>query len=102
VIAPLTNSRKKHLRGLGHTLSPLVLIGKEGVSTTVIGSIEDALQAHELIKVKMGKGCLLDKKETAQSIAAQTGSSLVQLVGKTMLFYRPNPDKPNSISLGLP
>ena len=48
----LKGFQKKHLRGLAHKLSPVVYIGKKGVSDTLMKSLEEALNSHELIKIK--------------------------------------------------
>ena len=91
--APLNNIQKKQLRKLGHELKPVVFIGKDGLTETVIDAIEVALTAHELIKVKIINTSTLAKQDAAQSVPSKTKSSLVQLIGKTLLLYRANPDK---------
>ena len=53
-ITALSNKQTKFLRGLGHKLSPLVLIGKEGVTPNLLKAVEAELASHELIKVKIG------------------------------------------------
>ncbi len=90
----ITGRQKKHLRALGHHLNPVVYIGKEGITKTVLKAIDDAITAHELIKVKLGQNCPLAKKEAAEELALQSGAALVQLIGKTILLYLPNPELP--------
>jgi len=91
-IQPLTGRQKKQLRGLGHHLSPVVYVGREGLTATVLKATEEALTAHELIKVKLGQNCPLGKKQAAAQLALQSKAALVQLIGKTVLLYLPNPD----------
>lgn len=98
----LTNSQKKFLRKLGHALSPAVYIGKEGLSETVSAAIDDALKHHELIKVKIINTDKLSKHEAAEQIPGQSGSVLVQLIGKTLLLYRPSNDKKREERIRLP
>jgi RNA-binding protein len=86
----LTNAQKKFLRKLGHTLSPVVYIGKEGLSGSVLGAIDEALQYHELIKVKLISTDRISKQEAAEQVPLKTGCHLVQLIGKTLLIYRRN------------
>ncbi len=93
-IPPLTGRQKKQLRALGHHLHPVVYVGKEGITQTVVAAIDDAITAHELIKVKLGQNCPLAKKEAAGELARQAGAVMVQLIGKTVLLYLPNPDLP--------
>ncbi len=98
----LTNTQKKFLRKLGHGLSPVVYIGKEGLSETVAAAIDEALKHHELIKVKIINTDKLSKHEAAEQVPGQSGSLLVQLIGKTLLIYRPNNDKKSDERIRLP
>ena len=98
----LTNSQKKFLRKLGHGLSPVVYIGKEGFSETVAAAIDDALTHHELIKVKIINTDKLSKHQAAEQIPIQSGSLLVQLIGKTLLLYRPSHDRKKEERIRLP
>jgi RNA-binding protein len=100
--SPLSSRQKKYLKGLGHALTPLVLIGKEGISPGLIAATALELLRHELIKVKVGNNSGLEKNETARVITAATGSSLVQLIGKTMLLYKKNPTRPKKERIILP
>jgi len=49
---PLKSFQAKHLRALAHSLKPVVLVGQKGISPSLLGSIHEALNAHELIKIK--------------------------------------------------
>jgi len=99
---PLTNAHKKYLRGLGHHLTPLVYIGKEGIGDSVIDAVDSALAAHELIKVKIINTSSVSKHEAAEIVPERTGSSLVQLIGKTLLVYRKNPKRKKEDQIKLP
>ncbi len=98
----LTTRQKQFLKGLAHPLSPLVQIGKEELSVGVIESIKTELLNHELIKVKIGSNCGLDKHSTTQAIIDQTESSLVQLIGKTIILYKANPKRAKEKRITLP
>jgi len=98
----LTNSQKKYLRGHGHHLTPLVYIGKEGLAESVIDAVDTALSTHELIKVKIVNTSSVGKHEAAEIVPQRTGSSLVQLIGKTLLLYRKNPKKKKEQRFKLP
>jgi len=84
----LTGKQVRYLRGLGHHLQPVVMIGREELSEAVLASVEEALDAHELIKVKLQEGCLLDRREAATLLAERTGSAVAQVLGKTILLFR--------------
>ncbi len=59
----LSGKQVRFLRGLGHHLKPVVMIGKDEVSEAVISATDEALGIHELIKVKLQEGCLGDRKK---------------------------------------
>ncbi len=99
---PLTNAQKKYLRGLGHHLTPLVIIGKEGLADSVIDAVETALVARELIKVKIINTSSVSKHEAAEIVPERTASSLVQLIGKTLLIYKKNPKRNKEEQIKLP
>jgi RNA-binding protein len=89
----LSNAQKKFLRKLGHSLSPVVYIGKEGLSETVVAAIDEALDFHELLKIKIVNTDKISKHEAADQVPEVTRSQLVQLIGKTLLIYRRNNKK---------
>ncbi|MBT8493758.1 MAG: ribosome assembly RNA-binding protein YhbY [Deltaproteobacteria bacterium] len=90
----LTGKQRRHLRGLGHNLSPVVQIGKEGLSDSVVQAIDEALETHELIKVRIGQNALLDRNDVGASLAKETGSEVAQVLGNTVLLYRRHPEEP--------
>lgn len=89
----LSGKQNRYLRAMGHHLKPVVLIGKEGLTKVVLDKIMIELNCHELIKVKIGKG-ELSRKEVVRLLADQTGASVVQLLGKTILLYAPRSSDP--------
>jgi RNA-binding protein len=88
----LTGKQRKSLRGRAHALRPLVLVGQGGVSDSVVRSVDDALTAHELVKVRLHEP--EDKRADAETLAERTGAALCGLVGHTVILYRPHPEKP--------
>lgn len=86
----LTGKQVRHLRGLGHALRPTVMLGRQELSDSVLGALDAVLTAHELVKVKLQEGCLLDRHAAAEELAEATGSAVVQILGKTILLYRPS------------
>ncbi|MBV5350434.1 YhbY family RNA-binding protein, partial [bacterium] len=77
----LTGKQKRHLRGLGHGLKPVVLIGKKEVDTGLIQETDAALTCHELIKVKVLENCPLDRHEAAEALSVATRSDVAQVLG---------------------
>lgn len=92
--AKLTGKQSHHLRALGHSLKPIVQIGKHGFTDAVREQIDDALRSHELIKVRVGSEAPLKLKDFAQQVEDAVGASVAQTIGKIALLYRRHPDEP--------
>jgi RNA-binding protein len=90
---PLSSVQKKFLKGLGHSLNPVIHIGKEGITDRLIASISKALSDHELIKVSVLENSELQRNEAADEVSTGTGAEIVQILGRKILFYKPNPEK---------
>ena len=83
---------RAELRAEAHHLSPTVHVGKEGLSASLITSLDDTLRTHELVKVKLGKNAEVKPKDAAGALALATKSEVIQVIGRTATFYRENPD----------
>jgi len=92
-LMPSGDLRRK-LRGHGHALGPLVQIGKAGVTGGVVAQLTQALFDHELVKVKIGSECPVDRFEVAERLADEPGVNVVQIVGRTILLYKRHPKTP--------
>jgi len=93
-VPDLTGKQRRHLRALGHHLDPLLQIGHEGVTDAVVAQANAQLQRHELIKVRVLESSPLDRREAADELAARTGADLAQVLGRTFLLYKRDPEKP--------
>ncbi len=98
----VTSGQAHYLRGLGHHLSPVAMIGREGLTEKLAGAVEEVLTAHELIKVRIQENCPLARKDAAEELARRTGAACVQVLGKTFLLYRENKDKKAGRKIELP
>lgn len=85
----LTGKQKRFLRGLGHGLKPVVTVGKNEVNAALVQETDEALSSHELVKIKILESCLLDRHEVAEELAATCGAQVAQVLGRTVLLYRP-------------
>jgi len=90
----LTGKQRRHLRALAHPLKPLVQVGKGGIDDGLIAAVDQALADHELIKVKVGENAGMDRHEVAEQLADKTKSQVAQVLGNTVLLYRPDPEDP--------
>ena len=98
----LTGRQLRHLRGLGHHLAPVVMVGREGISATVLAAAGENLLAHELIKIKVQQTSDVDRKTAADELASRLKAAVVQLLGNTVLLYRENPDRKQEQKIILP
>lgn len=94
-LVSLTGKQKRFLRGLGHGLQPIVQLGKEGVSDNVVMAVDQALEDHELIKLRIGQNAVVEREDVAASLALQTSSEVAQILGNTVLLYRARAEKPS-------
>lgn len=90
----LTGKQRRYLRGLGHELKVVVQVGKGGIDTGLIAAVNQALNDHELVKIRVAENADLDRHEAADAIAQQTKSEVAQVLGNTVLLYRADPDEP--------
>ena len=90
----LDGKQRRKLRALGHHLATVVQVGHEGVTPGVLAALEQALWDHELVKVKLASEEREVREEQIAALAAGTGSEVAQVLGRTVLLYKPNPDEP--------
>ena len=83
----LTGKQKRELRKMAHHLNPIFQVGKDGVSLNMLEGIEDALIKHELMKVKVLDTCEEDTRVVALKISEYTKAEVVQIIGRTIVFY---------------
>lgn len=84
----LNQQQKRHLRRLGHSLKPVVLTGAAGLTPNVMHEIDEARDAHELVKVKVVADDRDERKEYIDTICRESEAALVQSVGNIALLFR--------------
>ncbi len=93
----LSERQRKYLRGLGHALNPVLLIGANGLTPAVLAEARRALHDHELIKVKF-RGAEREARDAGLAeLATSTESVLVRRVGHTALYYKRRIDRPGIV-----
>jgi RNA-binding protein len=88
----LTSQQRSRLRSLGHHLDVVVHVGKDGLTGSLCAAVEQALDQHELLKVKLSENAPMGRHELALQLAAHCNAALVQVLGRTLLLYRRRPD----------
>lgn len=94
----ITKEVIKELRGIGHRLNPVVMIGANGLTPTVIEEVARALNDHELIKIKIPAGSADERKACATTLADATDSQVVHQIGRMVLLLRQNPEANDKLS----
>jgi len=95
IIDTLTNKQRAYLKKLAHPLKPIHQIGKEGLTVPGIRSVREAFNTREVLKVKVQDSAPAGVRETGEELAAQLEDThLVQVIGRTLVLYRPDPDDP--------
>ena len=84
----LSTKQIAHLRGIAHSLNPVVMIGNNGMTESVLKEIELNLNAHELIKVQVAGDDRDARKALYSEICAKTNATAVHHIGKQLVFYR--------------
>lgn len=90
----LNNNQRKFLRKKGQQLKPVVWIGQAGLSTAVLSELSQALEHHELLKVKVAAGSREARDEVIARMCEEAGAALVQRIGNMALLYRPASELP--------
>ena len=84
----LSGLQKRTLRAEAHELKPIVMVGKLGISDTVVEAVNDALEQHELIKVSVPSEGRRERREMAALISIPTGSHIIQTIGHVVVLFR--------------
>lgn len=89
----LNNRQLRYLRGLTHKLHPVVMVGDKGLNENVLGEIENALEVHELIKVRI-RADREERRALMDRIAEQFKAEQVHSIGQVACYYRRHPERP--------
>ena len=90
----LTPKQRQYLKGLAHSLAPVVRVGKAGLTNTLVEETKKSLLAHELIKVRIEEDDADRRREAAMKLGVATDSHVAGVVGKVAILYRPREEKP--------
>ncbi len=90
----MTTKQRAYLKSLAMEQNAIFSVGKSAVTPEMVTSISDALEARELIKISVLNNCAEDPKAIAETLAGRTRSEVVQVIGKKIVLYRANSEKP--------
>ena len=90
----LTGKQRAQLRALANPIDTVLLVGKGGFSEQLHKTADEAITARELIKGKVLEACEYSAREAADTIAAEIGADVVQVIGSKFILYRRNKKDP--------
>ncbi|SEF73456.1 YhbY family RNA-binding protein [Nitrosomonas ureae] len=89
----LTIAHRRELKAQAHALNPVVMIGKSGLSPSVIEELDRGLSSHELIKIRVLIDDRIARSELFEKICQLLNAAPVQHIGKIFIIYRPRPEE---------
>lgn len=89
----LSSKQRAFLRSMANTMDPIMQVGKGGVGEELITSVDNALEARELIKMSVLDTAPVSAREAADALEAETGADVVAVVGRRFILYRPSKKK---------
>jgi RNA-binding protein len=93
----LTGKQRRFLRAEAHSLDPVVMVGKEGLSETVVQAVREALLAHELIKVRVLETSPVERQDVAEQLPALVKGELAGSIGRILVLYKRHPHAPQIV-----
>lgn len=89
----MLNSRQRaQLRGIANDYETILQVGKSGISENTIKQVNDALEARELIKLRVLETCPISSRDAADELAVATKADVVQVIGSRFILYRESKD----------
>ena len=93
----LSGKQRRFLRAEAHALEPVVSVGKDGITESLIAAVGEALLTHELIKIRVLESAPLERQEVADTLPGQAKAELVGLIGRILIVYKRHPNKPKLV-----
>ncbi|MBU5440012.1 ribosome assembly RNA-binding protein YhbY [Tissierella sp. MSJ-40] len=88
----LTGKQRSYLKGIANNIDPIFQLGKNGVTENFIKQVDEALEAREIIKIKVLKNSFLDANQVASELAESVMAEFVQSIGNKFVLYRESVD----------
>jgi RNA-binding protein len=90
----LSSPQIRYLRSLAHDLSPVVLLGAKGATAAVVKELDQALDIHELVKVKLSGGDKDGRQAQIDVLTTGTQAQTIHQIGHVVVLFRRNDDEP--------
>lgn len=90
----MTSKQRAHLKSLASNIDAIFQVGKSSLTPEIVTAVDEALEKRELVKLSVLKNCFDDPREIAEMLAERTRSSVVHVIGKKIVLYRPSKKDP--------
>ncbi|MDR2546604.1 MAG: ribosome assembly RNA-binding protein YhbY [Lachnospiraceae bacterium] len=90
----MTSKQRAYLSSLAHGLTPVLQIGKSGLTPELSEAVNETFNCRELVKLSVLNNCLDDPRELAEALGGRTRSEVVRVVGRKIVLFRQDKDKP--------
>ena len=90
----MTSKQRAYLKSLASNLNPIFQVGKSSLTPEITEAVAETFNNNELIKIAVLKNCMDNPKAIAEMLAERTHSQVVQVIGKKIILYKPDKDKP--------
>lgn len=84
----LTSKQRAMLRGAANDMETILQVGKSGIAETLVRQADTALEARELIKLRVLENAPVSAREAAEELAERTGADVVQVIGTRAVLFR--------------
>lgn len=91
----LTGKNRSYLRAEANQLDPIVHVGKDGITDSVIEQLDEALEDHELLKLRILESTGRTTRSAAEELATATGAEVVQVIGGIAVLFRQREEESN-------
>lgn len=95
----MTSKQRAYLKSLAMTMDSILQLGKGSITPEFTASVQEALQARELIKINVLQNCADDPRTLAEMLAERTRAQVVQVIGKKIVLYKEGKDEKKKIVL---
>ena len=94
----LTSKERAAIRSKAQKLNPVVMVGHDGITDNVVAALKEALDCHELVKVKF-QDFKKDTRALSEELESRADTTLIAVTGFTAVFYTPDPEVKHGKSL---
>ena len=84
----LTSKERAELRSQATTLDTTLMVGKGGITDSLIAEAENQLDTRELVKGKVLEGAMMTAREVCDELCEATGADGVAVIGTKFVIYR--------------